>query len=53
MDRARDKYDFSEAFAEHFSYSKGNKLPPLKNPAHIASILRKLEDNPQFWDYVQ
>lgn len=53
VDKARDKYGFGEAFAEHFSYRKGNKLLPLKNPAHIARKFRKLEGNPQFWDYVE
>lgn len=51
MDRARDRYGFGDEFAKHFSYRKGKKLLPLKNPAHIARRLRKMEGNPQFWDY--
>jgi len=53
MERARDKYGDGEAFIEHFSYRKGNRMLPLKNPAHIARRLRKIEGNPQFWDYTE
>lgn len=53
VDRARDKYGFGEAFAQQFSYRKGNKMLLLKNPAHIAWRFRKIENNPQFWDYAE
>ena len=51
--RARDKYGNSEAFIQYFSYRKGNRMLPLKNSAHIARRLRKIEGNPQFWNYTK
>jgi hypothetical protein len=49
--RATHLYKDPKAFAEHFSYRKGNKLILLKNPSHIARQLRKMEGCPRFWDY--
>lgn len=50
-ERAKRLYKDPTVFAEHFSYRKGNKLVPLKNPSHIARQLRKIEECPRFWDY--
>ena len=50
---AKEKYNSVEAFAEHFSYRKGNKQILFKNPAYIARQFRKLEGSPRFWDYIE
>ena len=51
MERANALYKDPEAFAEHFSYRKGNKLVPFKSTSHIARQFRKMEGKPRFWDY--
>jgi hypothetical protein len=50
---AKRKYGSIEAFAEYFSYRKGNKRILYKSPAHIARQFRKLEGSPRFWDYIE
>jgi hypothetical protein len=50
---AKRKYSDTEAFAEHFSYRKGNKRMLFKSLAHIARQYRRLEGAPRFWDYIE
>ena len=50
-ERAKQLYKDPKLFAEYFFYRKGNKLVLFKRPSHIAQQLRKIENNPRFWDY--
>jgi hypothetical protein len=50
---AREKHRSIDAFTEHFSYRKGNKMILFKKDAHIARQLRRLQGSPRFWDYIE
>ena len=50
--QARFQYDTAEAFAEHFSYRKSNRLISFTSTASIARQFRKINNKPRHWDLI-